>query len=132
LISLPAQALSHDVWTALFGGEQLFLKLMSASCTMRQTEPYLVTKPRSRSSATKPRKVRSGSASRCAISQSRSSDNECGRLPPIGYAAALPVARNCCDHFTTLATLTLKVAATFRQLSPAKTAATTRSRRSRD
>jgi hypothetical protein len=51
-----------------------------------------------------------------------------GRLPPIGRAAGLRVARNRCDHFTTLATLTLKVAATFRQLSPAATAATTRSR----
>jgi hypothetical protein len=51
-------------------------------------------------------------------------------LPPIGRAAALPVARNRCDHFTTLATLTLKVDATLRQLSPAATAATTRSRRS--
>jgi hypothetical protein len=42
------------------------------------------------------------------------------------------VARNRFDHFTTLATLTLKVAATDRQLSPATTAATTRSRKSRE
>src|SRR5580700_7665886 len=47
-------------------------------------------------------------------------------------AAALPVARKRCDHFTTLATLTWKVAATARQLPPAATAATTRSRRSRE
>jgi hypothetical protein len=37
-------------------------------------------------------------------------------LPPIARAAGLPVARNRCDHFTTLDTLTLKVAATARQL----------------
>jgi hypothetical protein len=53
-----------------------------------------------------------------------------GRRPPTLWAAALPVARNRCDHFTTLATLTLKVAATARQLSPPATAATTLSRRS--
>ena len=38
--------------------------------------------------------------------------------PPIGFAAALPVARKRCDHFTTLATLTWKVLATSRQLAP--------------
>jgi integrase len=37
-----------------------------------------------------------------------------GRRPPTFSAAALPVARNRCDHFTTLATLTPKVEATAR------------------
>ena len=39
-----------------------------------------------------------------------------GPLPLIARTAALPVARNRCDHFTTFDTLTLKVAATARQL----------------
>jgi hypothetical protein len=38
------------------------------------------------------------------------------RLPPIRLALAPPVARKRCDHFTTLATLTLYVPATWRQL----------------
>jgi hypothetical protein len=38
-----------------------------------------------------------------------------GRRPPIGLPAALPVLRDRCDHFTTQATLTPKVAATDRQ-----------------
>ena len=46
--------------------------------------------------------------------------------PPISFAAALPLARNRCDHFTTLATLTLKNATTVRQLALAKTRVTTR------
>jgi len=33
-------------------------------------------------------------------------------LPPIAFAAGPPVARARCDHFTTLATLTSKAAAT--------------------
>jgi hypothetical protein len=37
-----------------------------------------------------------------------------------------------CDHFATLETLTMKVLATDRQGWPASTAATTRSRRSRE
>lgn len=44
---------------------------------------------------------------------------------PIALAATLPVARYRCDHFTTLATLTLNRAATARQLSPSNTAVTT-------
>lgn len=39
--------------------------------------------------------------------------------------------RNRCDHFTTLATLNPKVAATGLQLAPASTAPTTHCRRSR-
>ena len=52
-------------------------------------------------------------------------------MPPIGLAAALPVARSRCDHFTTLATLTSNSAATARQDLPPATDATTRSRGSR-
>jgi hypothetical protein len=48
------------------------------------------------------------------------------------FAAALPVARKRCDHFTTLATLTPNRFATERQLSPAVTRATTRSRKSKE
>ena len=40
-----------------------------------------------------------------------------------GRSERLPVARNRCDHFTTLATLTLNVAATWRQVCPARAAA---------
>ena len=67
-----------------------------------------------------------------ASSQSRSFASAWGRRPPIGRAAALPVARQRCDHFTALATLTSKRAAAARQLSPDATAATTRSRKSRE
>src|SRR3979490_2401455 len=52
------------------------------------------------------------------------------RQPPILYAAALPVARKRCDHFTTLATLTPNSAAVARHERPATTEPTTRSRRS--
>jgi hypothetical protein len=47
-------------------------------------------------------------------------------------AAALPVARQRCDHLTTLATLTSNSAAVARQVQPLATAATTRSRKSRE
>lgn len=55
---------------------------------------------------------------RCGHSSSRNSIRCClpassRRLrPPIGREPALPVARNRCDHFTALATLTPNVAAT--------------------
>jgi hypothetical protein len=52
--------------------------------------------------------------------------------PPIFSAAGLPIARWRCDHFTTLATLTMNVLAAERQDWPEATAATTRSRRSKD
>ena len=48
------------------------------------------------------------------------------------FAAALPVNRARCAHFTTLATLTSNAEATARAVSPSATIATTRSRRSRD
>jgi hypothetical protein len=53
-------------------------------------------------------------------------------LAPIGLAAALPVSRARWAHFTTLATLTSKSAATARHDRPRKTAPTTRSRKSRE
>ena len=55
-----------------------------------------------------------------------------GLWPPIFRAAGLPSARWRCDHFTTLATLTMNVVATERQDWPEATAATTRSRRSKE
>ena len=42
------------------------------------------------------------------------------------------MARWRCDHFTTLATLTMNVPATARQVWPEATAATTRSRKSKE
>jgi hypothetical protein len=42
------------------------------------------------------------------------------------------VARQRCDHLTTLATLTPNSAAVARQVQPLATAATTRSRKSRE
>jgi len=51
-------------------------------------------------------------------------------LTPIGNAAALPVERRRCDHFTTLETLTSKSVAVSRQVRPLATAWATRSRRS--
>jgi hypothetical protein len=47
-------------------------------------------------------------------------------------AAGLPSARWRCDHFTTLATLTMNVLATERQDCPAATATTARFRWSKE
>jgi hypothetical protein len=51
---------------------------------------------------------------------------------PLGLVAMLPVFRCRCRHRTTVDTPTPNVAAAARQLCPASTAATTRSRRSRE
>jgi len=56
--------------------------------------------PRSASSAITARSVRSGFSAIRASSHSRSPVNRSGRRPPIGLAAALPVSRHRCDHFT--------------------------------
>jgi len=74
--------------------------------------------------------VRSGFTAIRASSHARSCLSRSGRRPPVGLAAALPLARQRCDHFTTLATLTPNSAAVTRQVRPLATAATTRSRRS--
>ena len=74
--------------------------------------------------------VRSGFSAIRANNHARSPVSRSGRRPPIGLAAALPVARQRCDHLTTLATLTPNSAAVARQVRPPATAATTRSRRS--
>jgi hypothetical protein len=74
--------------------------------------------------------VRSGFSAIRANSQLRSRGNRSGRQPPIGLAAALPVDRQRCDHFTTLATLTPNSAAVARHERPLATEPTTRSRRS--
>jgi hypothetical protein len=86
--------------------------------------------PRSANSATTARKVRSGFSAIRANSHARSPISRNGRQPPIGLAAALPLARQRCDHFTTLATLTPNSAAVARQVRPLATEATTRSRKS--
>jgi hypothetical protein len=86
--------------------------------------------PRSASSATRPRKVRSGFSAIRARSHSRSGSSISCFQPPICLAAALPVARQRCDHFTTLATLTPNSAAVARHVRPDTTEPTTRSRRS--
>ena len=54
------------------------------------------------------------------------------RWPPIFPPAALPVLRSRCDQRTTLATLTVKIVATARTLSPAATRSVTLSRRSNE
>jgi len=77
-----------------------------------------------------PPRARSAFSASRASSQSRSPAKTRGRCPPIQYAAALPVARKRCDHFTTLATLTPNSAAVARHVRPPATDATTRSRRS--
>ena len=53
-------------------------------------------------------------------------------LPPIGSAAGLPVSRFRLAQRTTVAAPTENFAAAARQLSPADTAATTRTRKSRE
>ena len=54
------------------------------------------------------------------------------RWPPIFPPAALPVLRSRCDQRTTLATLTVKIVATARTLSPAATRSVTLSRKSNE
>ncbi len=74
--------------------------------------------------------VRSGFSAIRANSHPRSRCSRSGRRPPIGLAAVRPLARQRCDHFTTLATLTPNSAAVARQVRPLATEPTTRSRRS--
>jgi hypothetical protein len=62
--------------------------------------------------------------------QSRCASRDRPRLPPIGKAAAVPVDRCRCDHFTTLETLTPNNSAVSRHVRPNSTDAATRSRRS--
>ena len=77
-----------------------------------------------------PRTVTSGSAAIRSMSQPRSPIRVQARWPPIFPPAALPVLRSRCDQRTTLATLTVKIVATARKLSPAATRSVTLSRRS--
>ena len=86
--------------------------------------------PRSANSADSTRNVTCGSHARRSSSQLRCGSSSRPRLPPIGNAAALPVERRRCDHFTTLETLTSKSLAVSRQVRPLATAWATRSRRS--
>jgi hypothetical protein len=86
--------------------------------------------PRAANSATTARKVRSGFAAMRASSQSRWLFNNSSRQPPILDAAVRPLARQRCDHRTTLATLTPNNAAVARQERPPAIDPTTRSRRS--
>jgi len=84
--------------------------------------------PRSASSADNARIVTCGSRARRSSSHPRCTSSSRPRLPPIGSAAALPVERWRCDHFTTLDTLTAKSLAVSRQVRPLATTAATRSR----
>jgi hypothetical protein len=86
--------------------------------------------PRPASSATTARSVRSGFSAIRASSHARSPATTRGRCPPIGLAAALPLAWKRCDQRTTLATLNPNSAAVLRRDRPPVTDATTRSRRS--
>ena len=67
----------------------------------------VVARPRCRARRVRParpRSVRSGCSPRSAPAASPARrPARSAALPPIGLAAALPVARNRCDHFTTLA-----------------------------
>ena len=60
------------------------------------------------------------------------SNESAGPMAPIFPRAALPVLRSRCDQRTTLATLTVKIVATARTLSPAATRSVTLSRRSNE
>ena len=84
--------------------------------------------PRSASSVTRPRNVKSRLAR--STSQSRCAAKTPTLCPPILPGVALPVARCRPDQRTTVAALMLNTAATDRTLSPASTRATARSRRS--
>ena len=79
-----------------------------------------------------PRTVTSGSAAIRSMSQPRSPIRVQARWPPIFPPAALPVLRSRCDQRPTLATLTVKIVATARTLSPAATRSVTLSRRSNE
>ena len=60
------------------------------------------------------------------------SNESAGPVAPIFPPATLPVLRSRCDQRTTLATLTVKIVATARTLSPAATRSVTLSRRSNE
>ena len=75
-------------------------------------------------------RVRSGFSAIRAHNHARSPVSRSGRQPSIGLAAALPLAHQPCDHFTTLAALTPNSAAVARQVRPLATDPTTRSRKS--
>jgi hypothetical protein len=84
--------------------------------------------PRSANSATTAHNVRSGFSAIRASSHSRSRCSSC-RHPPICLTAVLPLARQRCDRFTTLATLSRNSAAVARQVRPLATELTTQSRK---
>ena len=88
--------------------------------------------PRSRSSDSSARNVRSGLASSLASTQARSLANENGRLPPIAWAAGLPVSRSRFAYLIADEIPTQKCAAASRQLIPERTDETTRSRKSKE
>ena len=75
---------------------------MPAERTSRHTDTGQVAMPRSASSATSAFSVRSGTAFSRSITSARCGSSNRFLCPPIGRAAALPVARWRCDHFTTL------------------------------
>jgi hypothetical protein len=106
------------------------LKVMPWEANSFHTAQWLTTVPRSASSAVSARKVRSGTASIRANNHACSPARTARLTPPIGLAAALPVARSRCDHLTTLATLTPKSLAVSRHVRPPATDAATRERKS--
>lgn len=106
-----------------------FLKLNPASFRTRQIDTWWTTTPRSPNSAASARIVIPGALTRSSNQSRWGRIWLVPRLPPWGFAAAVPVALSRCDHFTTLATLTPNRSATSRHGRVAAAAAT-RSRRS--
>jgi hypothetical protein len=88
--------------------------------------------PRRWSSASSSRSGKSGCLAIRDKIQSRCAAKASGRLPPIGWAATLPVCRSSRAQRCTEDSLIRKRAATAARLRPERNAATTRSRKSRE
>jgi hypothetical protein len=121
----PPDPAAGDVGRSCSLACSIFLNVIPSCLKKRHTAPQLAGVPRSASSATTARKVRSGFSAIRINSHSRSLVSRSGRRLPIG-CAALPVARQSGNHFTTLATLTPNSAADAPQVRPLATEATTR------
>jgi hypothetical protein len=125
LIRLPPRPAPRHIRTKLRRCEQCFLKLSWASCTIRQTEPELVTTLCSPSSTTSAGKVTFGAVSRRANIQAhcQRSLREVARTFKVSVASVVKRSQ----RFRSTGSAAAKpTGRRQRQLAPAATAATTR------
>jgi hypothetical protein len=106
-----------------------FLKVRSCRAKDRQTAVRLPGMRRLRIAATISSSVKSSCSATTASSHFACSSNG-DVLPRLGFALALPVSRQRCNHFTAELGLRLKLSAASRRDAPASIASITRSRKS--